>query len=150
MVDPSGRTGEGFLESLWHIARSVVNTPWTVVGQTVSSLAGADSCATNNELLLECYGADRMPQGSAITIGNVVTTWYSADAYHEETEVRRHENAHATQWMIPAFPLWYGLGALLSTTTADDWFCGNPFEYAAGPAPGFAHCGWTKSRGSGK
>jgi RHS repeat-associated protein len=149
-VDPSGNNGEGYLESLWYIARSIVNTPWTVVGLTVSSLAGADSCALNNELVVECYGADLMPVGSAITIGNSVTTRYSAEAYREQVDVRRHENAHATQWMIPWFPLWYGLGALWSTNTTGDWFCGNLFEYASGPTPGYAHCGWPKSGASGK
>jgi hypothetical protein len=115
-----------------------------------NQLAGADSCAVNKELVVECYGADRMPYGSAITIGNIVSTSYSLQDYGREPGLREHENAHATQWTISGFPLRYLRGAIWSQLTTNDLFCGNPFERAAGPTSGYAHCGWGRSGGSGK
>jgi hypothetical protein len=73
-----------------------------------------------------------------------------AEDYDLRRDLRKHENAHTTQWLIPGFPMLYVLGALGSRLTTDDWFCGNPFERAAGPSPYYEQCGWDQSGGSGK
>lgn len=142
-VDPSGRGGEGYFESLWHVARFMMNLPLTAIALPTSLMTGSNYCGLNSELVVECYENDHMPATSAITVGNVVTTAYTKQRYGNRGGLRHHENSHASQWLIPGFPVLYGFGMLMSQATTNDWFCGNPVERLAGTTEDYAkRCGW--------